>query len=68
MAKIRKMEERKKLQKMMENREFAEDPITNKKIYDLYLEKVKDNAIRNDDNDLIPVHLFDAPLNSNNYN
>ena len=68
MAKIRKIEERKKLQEMIDKKEYSDDPIVNRKIYDLYLEKVKDQAIRNDENDLIASHLFDVPMNSNNYN
>lgn len=33
----------------------------------MYLEIVKEKAIRNDKHDLIPIHTFEAPMN-NNYN
>ena len=51
---------------MIERKEYSDDPLINNKLYDLYLEIVKEKAIRNDKNDLIPDHIFEAPLN--NYN
>ena len=51
---------------MIENKQYSDDPLINKKLYDLYLEIVKQKAIRNDNNDLIPDHVFEAPLNSYN--
>lgn len=51
---------------MIENKQYSDDPLINNKLYDLYLEIVKQKAIRNDNNDLIPDHVFEAPLNSYN--
>jgi len=53
---------------MIQNKEYSEDPLINKKLYEIYLETIKEKSIRNDANDLIPIHVFEAPLNSNNYN
>jgi hypothetical protein len=60
-AKIQKIEERKILEKMIENHEFSDDPTVNKKLNELLQSKFKKMAVRNDDVDLVPVHKFETP-------
>lgn len=57
--KIHKLEERKKLEKMLKNKEWSTDPVVNKKLYDLFLQHFKKNLVRNDEVDLVPHHKLE---------
>lgn len=50
---------------MVKDKQYSDDPVINKKIYEVYLEMFKENAIRDDKKDLVPIHTFEAPMSSN---
>ena len=45
---------------MLKNKQVSDNPIINKKLYQLFLKKFKENAVRNDDHDLVPHHSLET--------
>ena len=46
---------------MVDNNEYANDTKTNDKLHKLLIQNIKTKVLRNDDNDLVPHHEFQAP-------
>ncbi|CDW82059.1 ef hand family protein [Stylonychia lemnae] len=64
MQRRKKLEERQRLDQLLQSGDFSSDPIENKKLYDHYLKHVNQNSVKNDDVDLIP---YISPFGNTHY-
>jgi hypothetical protein len=50
------------LEKMLKNREYSNDPLINKKLYELFKKNFEKYSVRNDALDLESDHMFEVPF------
>lgn len=59
LTKMREREEQERLEFLLNNRKVSDDPLVNKKVYDLFLKRFKVTSVRNDKIDLKPHHVIE---------
>lgn len=50
------------LENMIKNRQYSDDPVLNKKLYELFKKNFQKYSVRNDELDLESDHMFEVPF------